>query len=189
MCSSNESDFCQDCHDDVDQPQITPAPAVSLVRKPDLGRRTFLKAAALGTAAAALARTGSGGFGFGPLSALADDLSTFQCTAGDVEIIGTGLIINEPCTGCDGTFNAEVQFTVRNNASSDRTCITLHLVPAGTITAPFDVALGGVIGPKETKVMTGTIQGYPCGSGLVSFGADAGDGRGRCAARTCSTVT
>src|SRR5215216_5107504 len=57
--------------------------------RPAWSRRTFLKAAALGTAAAALLnRAGSGDLNFGPLAALADDLSALQCTANDMRVIG-----------------------------------------------------------------------------------------------------
>ncbi|MBA2277227.1 MAG: hypothetical protein H0W06_05630, partial [Chloroflexia bacterium] len=154
-----------------------------------MGRRTFLKAAALGTAAAALVHGGTSGLRFGALSALADDLSTFQCTANDVRIIGAGQIINEPCDCPGGTFNAEVQFTVENNAASDRGCITLHLVPAGPIPNQLDVILQGSIPGKTTQVMTGFINNYPCGSGLVCFGSAEGDGRRRCDAGQCSTVS
>src|SRR5205814_7528023 len=51
-------------------------------------------------------------------TAFANDLSTDPCTAGDVEIVGSGIIINEPCVCTPGGFfNARVQFTVRNNTS------------------------------------------------------------------------
>src|SRR5437870_5271428 len=78
-------------------------------------RRAFFQAAALGAAAAAFLD----GKRFVPSIAWANDLSTNPCTAGDVEIIGTGIVLNEPCT-CSpgGTFNATVQFTVRNNTST-----------------------------------------------------------------------
>jgi hypothetical protein len=149
-----------------------------------LHRRTFLKAAALGTAAAAIVGKGTS---IGPLGALADDLSTFQCTAGDVEILGAGQIVNEPCS-CSGTFNATVQFTVRNNAASARGCITLHLVP-NAVYPGGDILLQGTIDGKTTQTMTGTIQNYPCGVGLQCFGSASGNGRSRCAAGECSTIS
>src|SRR5207247_8006805 len=70
--------------------------------------------------------------GLGARPAAANDLSTSPCTASDVEIVGTGLIVNEPCI-CPpgGTFSATVQFTIRNNTNSGRYCVPLHLVPAG----------------------------------------------------------
>jgi len=174
---------------------ITPAPAVVPTRPTDGGnapwnRRAFLKAAAMGAAVAGALladRDERGRFHLGGASALADDLSTFQCTAGDVEIIGTGEILNEPCT-CTGLFNAEVAFTVANNAASDRGCITLHL--AGGPFPVQDIILnGGAACPgKTTQVMTGFINNYPCNSGLVCFGSAADDGRRRCEA-PCSTVS
>jgi hypothetical protein len=183
MCTSENSDFCAD---DPQEAEFTPAETFAEVTtKAPVHRRTFLKAAALGTAAAAVVgKTTS----FGPLTALADDLSTFQCTAGDVEIIGAGQVINEPCT-CTGTFNAQVQFTVRNNASSPRGCITLHLVPNSVFSSQVDVLLQGEIAGKTTQTMTGVIQNYPCGAGLQCFGSASGNGRGRCAAGECSTVS
>src|SRR5918911_79247 len=69
-----------------------------------LNRRKFLAAAALGNKA-----DGLGGLQFGPLSAFAHDISTFQCTANDFRVRGPGRIINEPC-GCSGTFTAQVEF-------------------------------------------------------------------------------
>ena len=62
--------------------------------------------------------------GFVPSIALATDLSTDSCTAQDVTL-GNGFILNEPCV-CSpgGTFAAMVQFTVTNNASASRYCIS-----------------------------------------------------------------
>src|ERR1041384_1347298 len=70
-------------------------------------RRTFLKAAALGTAAAAVWQKGPG-LHLGPAAAFADDLSSLNCTANDVRIPTPGVILNEPC-GCTGKFDAQVQ--------------------------------------------------------------------------------
>src|SRR5438067_1987641 len=79
---------------------------------PGASRRTFLKAAVLGTAAAAaLIGDGEGlvGLQLGPATAFANDLSDSPCTAEDVEIVGPGIIINEPCSCTPGaTFNAMV---------------------------------------------------------------------------------
>jgi len=150
-------------------------------------RRTFLKAAALGTAATAIWQKGDG-LTLNPLSALADDLSTFQCTANDVRIVGPGQVLNEPCS-CNGTFTAQVAFTVENNAASARGCITLHLCPAAGL-PQTDVILQGTIPGKTTQTMTATINNYPCGAGLVCFGSPVADGRQRCDAGTCcSTVS
>ena len=52
--------------------------------------------------------------GVGARMAAANDLSDYPCTAEDVEIVGSGIVINEPCVCTPGgTFNATVQFTVR----------------------------------------------------------------------------
>src|SRR5918993_1027212 len=102
--------------------------------------------------------------------------------------IGPGRVINEPCN-CSGTFTATVEFTVENNAASARNCITLHLCPAGSVN-PGDIILQGEIAGKTTQVMTATIQNYPCGAGLLCFGAAGQDDRGRCDAGVCcSTIS
>jgi TAT (twin-arginine translocation) pathway signal sequence len=159
-------------------------------------RRTFLKAAALGTAAAALWQKGPG-LSFGPAAALANDLSEFPCTANDVQIIGTGQIVNEPCNCTPGsTFTAVVAFTVKNIAAARRYCITLHLVPDGTVfTEPFDIILhntptGGTstIAGKTTTTMYARIENFPCNVGLVCFGIAVPEGTGKCDPGTCSTV-
>lgn len=131
----------------------------------------------------------------------ANDLSTYPCTAGDVEIVGSGIIINEPCT-CPpgGTFAARVQFTVRNNTSTGRYCIALHLVPDGVIlTEPLDVILTDANGSStapgkkgkikyQDTVMYGTIPNFPCSIGEVCFG-DAGVTRGKCSPDGCTTIS
>lgn len=190
MNTEDNADFLDGVVDEtVDElTAITPAPVAESDSRPIWARRTVLKAAALGAAAAALVSKTPGGLRLGPLPAAADDLSTFQCTAGDVEIIGAGQIINEPCS-CNGTFNAQVSFTVRNNAASDRGCITLHLVPNAAFPTQVDVLLQGSIAGKTTQTMTGTIQNYPCGAGLQCFGSASGDGRRRCEPGECSTVS
>ena len=40
--------------------------------------------------------------------------------------------------------------------------------------------LQGDIAGKTTQAMTGTIRNYPCGQGLLCFGASDQDDRGRC---------
>jgi hypothetical protein len=133
--------------------------------------------------------------------AAANDLSEAPCTAGDVEIVGSGIVVNEPCT-CPpgGTFNATVQFTVRNNTSTPRYCIALHLVPDGTVvTAPIDLVLrdgaGGSTAPGKSgsakykdTVMYGSIPNFPCNAGIVVFG-EAGVVKGKCAPGACTTVS
>jgi hypothetical protein len=162
-------------------------------------RRKFLTAAALGTAAAAILNK-TGGFGFGPLDALANDLSGNPCTAQDVEIIGTGVVQNEPCSCTSGgTFTAHVQFTVRNNTSTGRYCIALHL-PGGFGVPAQDVILKDASGsstalgktnPANFKdtIMFGDITGFPCNTGgsLVCIGQQ-GVTTGKCAANTCTTI-
>jgi hypothetical protein len=152
-------------------------------------RRSFFKGAALGTAAAAM-YTGSQ-MAFRPLTAYANDLSHLPCTANDVQIIGTGIVVNEPCD-CTGTFDAEVQFTVRNITSTGRYCISVHLndgrdillfAPDGTSTA-FGKAQGEDF--RDT-IMTGVLQNFACGAGLVCFG-QPGVTRGKCDPGQCSTV-
>jgi hypothetical protein len=187
-------DTTRNPEDDREELDITELSLKGRLNNSSASRRTFLKAAALGAAAAAVVgRSGSGSLRLGSSSVYAHDISTFQCTSNDVRIPTAGQIINEPCD-CTGTFNAIVQFTVTNNAASARNCITLHLCPVtlpnGTIFNPGDVLLDGIIAGKTTKTMTGTINNYPCGSGLLCFGVAVPDGRGRCDAGTCcSTVT
>jgi hypothetical protein len=131
----------------------------------------------------------------------ANDLSDLPCTAGDVEIVGNGIVINEPCV-CPpgGVFNATVQFTVRNNTSTTRYCISLHLVPDGAVVpTEIDVVLRDASGNSNAPgksgnakfkdtVMYGTIPNYPCNAGVVCFG-QAGVVRGKCAPGTCTTIS
>jgi hypothetical protein len=125
---------------------------------------------------------------FGPLSAYTHDLSSQQCTANDVRIVGGfGQIINEPCP-CTGTFNAVVQFTVENNASSARGYIILHLAGGPFPVADILLNNGAAILDKTTQTMTGTIANFPCGVGEVCFGLPGEEIRGRCSA-PCSTVS
>jgi hypothetical protein len=135
---------------------------------PSWDRRRFLTAAAIGTAAAA-----TGASLIKPLAAYADNLSSLNCTANDVRIVGPGQIINEPCN-CTGTFNAQVRFRVINNTGTTRYCVTVHFCPGtlpdGSVFDPGDVQIGD-IPPKSDAFYTVTIPNYPCGSGLVCFGA------------------
>jgi len=157
---------------------------------------SFVSRAARGLAAAlALAVT------LGAQAARANDLSDYPCTAGDVEVVGSGVVINEPCDCSAGnTFSATVQFTVRNNTSTGRYCISLHLVPDGVVlTQPLDVILrdannkstapGKSGGEKyHDTVMFGTIPNFPCNQGVVCFG-QAGVVRGKCSVGTCTTIS
>jgi hypothetical protein len=172
-------------------------------------RRTFLKAAALGTAAAAMAgRSGSGGLHLGSSSAsaardLPQDLFNFPCTAEDIFLVdavgsttplGVGQIINEPCV-CTGTFTAEVQFVVFNKTSTDRYCIALHLsdlfdAEGNLAYAGRDVILEDDSGSSDAApgwtVMTGTLPSFPCNAGLVCSAVPSVT-RGKCSDH-CSTV-
>src|SRR5918994_1056657 len=128
MSTGDNSDFStDDVNETVDEAiAITPAPALETEAQPMWARRTVLKAAALGAAAAVLVNKGPGGLQLGAPSALANDLSHLPCTANDVQIIGTGIVVNEPCD-CTGTFTATVRFTVRNITSTGRYCVSVHL--------------------------------------------------------------
>lgn len=137
----------------------------------------------------------------GSLPAAANDLSDYPCTAGDVEIIGAGIVINEPCS-CPpgGKFTAQVQFTVRNNTSTGRYCIALHLVPDGVVlTQPVDIILRDANGSStapgksggaryQDTIMYGSIADFPCNTGEVCFG-QSGVVRGKCAPNTCTTIS
>jgi hypothetical protein len=133
-------------------------------------RRNFFKSAALGSAAAAMYSTGTM---FSPLAAYADNLSALNCTANDVRIPGPAQILNEPCN-CTGSFNAQVQFRVVNNTGTKRYCVTVHFCPVtlpnGSIYDPGDVVIGDVPA-KSDALYTVAIPNYPCGSGLLCFGA------------------
>jgi hypothetical protein len=136
-----------------------------------------------------------------PMPAAANDLSDYPCTAGDVEIVGAGIVINEPCS-CPpgGKFNANVQFTVRNNTSTGRYCIALHLVPDGVVlTQPMDLVLRDANGSStapgksggakyQDTIMFGSIVDFPCNAGEVCFG-QSGVVRGKCSPGTCTTIS
>lgn len=158
-------------------------------------RRTFLKAAALGTAAAAVFQKGPG-FTLSPAAAFANDLSGLPCTAQDVVIAGNGVVQNEPCAGCGtATFDAIVAFPVQNNTGTGRYCIALH-IPGGFGVDAQDVILrtgsngtsGSSTAPaNQTTTMYGVIKGFPCNGELVCLGSP-GVTRGKCAANTCVTI-
>jgi hypothetical protein len=139
--------------------------------------------------------------GVGARMAAANDLSDYPCTAEDVEIVGSGIVVNEPCVCTPGgTFNATVQFTVRNNTSTSRYCIALHLIPDGVVlTQPMDVVLRDINGVStapgksggaryKDTVMYGTIANYPCNAGIACFGS-AGVVRGKCSPGQCTTIS
>src|SRR5262245_23357131 len=133
--------------------------------------------------------------------AAANDLSDSPCTAEDVEIVGNGIVVNEPCVCTPGGhFGATVQFTVRNNTSTNRYCISLHLVPDGVVTTtPLDVVLHDINGVStapgksggakyKDTVMYGTIPDFPCNGGIVCFG-QAGVIRAKCSPGQCTTLS
>ena len=129
-------------------------------------RRSFLKAAALGIGA-----TSPFWRSLIPFSAFGHDATGLNCTANDVRIVGPGVIVNEPCN-CTGTFTAQVQFTVENNAAAERHCITVHFCPVrfnGQTIDLGDVLIGTIPG-KTTRTVTVNIPNYPCGAGLICFG-------------------
>jgi hypothetical protein len=171
------------------------APCWSIFPAGESARSRARRLATLALAALVLAS------GTPPRFASANDLSEAPCTAGDVEIVGSGIVINEPCEcGPGGTFAATVKFTVRNTTSTSRYCIALHLVPDGSVvSAPIDIVLrdadGKSIAPGKSggarykdTVMYGTIPNFPCNEGLVCFG-DAGVTRGKCAPGKCTTIS
>jgi hypothetical protein len=189
------------------EPVDRPAEQVRAALSSAVHRRTFLAAAALGTAAAALVNRvgdGFGGISLGPLPAFANDLSEKPCTAQDVEIIGPGVVLNEPCSATAGsTFNATVQFVVQNNTSSGRYCIALHLAPNASLgngfTGSVDLVLrdssGSSTAPGKSNnesfhrtTMTGVLSGFPTTAGLACFGSP-GVTTGKCAANTCTTIS
>lgn len=164
------------------------APAANAATKWGLNRRKFLTAAALGTAAATFLNKGSGGsLNFGAASALANDLSTNPCTAQDVTVAQQAIVVNEPCTCSGATFNAQVAFTVTNHTGTSRYCVTLH-IPSGFGVPAQDVVLGD-IASDTTKVMIGTVLGFPCNANTeICIGSPGSDGRRKCDSGTCLTV-
>jgi hypothetical protein len=190
--------------DPVEETSESATPIQSANSQSGFSRRTFLKAAALGTAAAALLnRDALGNLDFGASSAFADDLSNLGCTANDVQLLGTGKVINEPCTCSAGSsFTAQVVFTIFNNASSARNCVELHLCPATatitvgstTTTSTFAntgfVALTSSIAGKTTATVTASVP-WVCGAGVVCFGTPpipGGGGNPTCPPGACCTV-
>src|SRR5947209_13885641 len=201
MCTDDTNDYSTN---GASEPaaEATEATAAPQARS-GWNRRTFLKAAALGTAAAALLnRAGDGSFNFGPLAALADDLSSLNCTANDVRIAGPGVVLNEPCICKTGdTFTAQVQFHIVNNTGTDRYCVTGHLCPGVdengnvVVPAPANIIFGDIPANFD-GLKTITIPNYPCNAGKVCFGAagpDADGGFPKGAAcptgKCCTTIT
>jgi hypothetical protein len=182
MCTGKDDDFCPE---ETDEPvAAVPAKEVETPEESHMHRRRFLKAAALGTAAAALFNKG---VSLGPLGTYADVLTNVNCTANDVRISGPGIVINEPCP-CTGTFDAQIRFTVNNNTGTDRYCVTVHLCggtsSSGVVFPPRDLQIGTV--PPGLNPVVVTIPGYPCGAGTVCFGAaGSGEDGGFAKGETC----
>ena len=204
LCRRGGREIAMDERDEVNSSELEQAaePRDEAAGQTAWHRRTFLKAVALGAAATALIGKDGEGFHFGPSVALANDLSTSPCTAEDVQIIGPGIVVNEPCNRSGGnTFPAKVQFTVRNNTSTGRYCVALHLIATtvnGVRLNPGDLILRDASGSSTAPgksggesfrdtVMFATIPNFPCNAGLVCFGS-AGVTRGKCAPNTCTTI-
>ena len=150
--------------------------------KPGWSRRTFLKAAALGAAGAALLNKGgssSGGIAgwhLGAATALANDLSNYPCTAQDINVL-PGTVINEPCAAntCNGTFCALVAFPVQNSTSTGRYCITLHLVGANGVPSQ-DVLLRTDYAHPTGSCAPTLTNGCPTLTGTSTIGGKSGGG-------------
>jgi hypothetical protein len=188
--------------DPVEETSESATPIQSANSQSGFSRRTFLKAAALGTAAAALLnRDALGNLDFGASSAFADNLSTLGCTANDVQLLGAGQILNEPCNCAPGTsFTAQVAIPIFNNSSSDRNCVQLHLCdtlvsisPTQTVTLSFPdpILLTSSIAGKTTSTVTVSL-GWFCGLGNVCFGSPVtfnNAGNPTCTGACCIVIT
>jgi len=178
-------------------------PGVEAILKANIGRRTFLAAAALGAAAAGFVnRAGEGlGLQLGPVTAFADgNTSSFGCTAQDVRLVGDVQVVDEPCGCPPGTVRA-VQATavVVNNAQSNRYCIIAHL-PAQVITVGGathtvgggDLLLARTLTGGATQTATVTIANWVCGAGRVCFGnptPTANNGKTDCPTGPCAAIS
>jgi len=110
------------------------------------------------------------------LAQTAVTLSSLQCTANDVTVIGYGVVTNEPC-GCVGTFNAVVNFTIADTASADRYCATIYLCD-GTSTGR-QLLIPQTVPGKSQNIYSVTLPNYSCDSGLRCFGAISPSGLGQ----------
>jgi hypothetical protein len=179
-----------------------------------INRRTFLAAAALGSAAAALAQRGAGfgGLQLGPLTAFASgDTSDLGCNAQDVRLVGNIAVVNEPCDCIPGsTITVTAQATVSNNAGSTRFCVIAHLPPAavtetlvsGTTTTTTtttltlgnngDVLLASQIAPQTLTTLNVVIPNWICGLGAVTFGNPTpvdNSGKTSCPTPLCAAIS
>ena len=170
MCTDDTFDTYESADDTSQGTYEAPDEGPAGEAKPGWNRRTFLKAAALGTAAAALLGRSSGdggGLSFGAASALAHEDTKSACTAQDIEVLG-GQIINEPCACAEGgTFQAIAKFTVINQNNATRKCITLHL-GSGGLFGGKDFLLkdengsSNISGHGTTKEMFANLGEVPC---------------------------
>jgi hypothetical protein len=179
-------------------------PGVEAILKANIGRRTFLAAAALGAAAAGfLNKSGEGlsGLGLGPLSAFADgDTSNFGCEAQDVRLVGDLQVVGEPCDCSVGARETVVaQAVVTNNANSTRYCITAHLpaqtITVGTVVATVgggDILLASSLTGNATTTVNVTVTNWLCGAGRVCFGNPTPvgqNGKTDCPTAPCAAIS
>src|SRR5919199_4998249 len=165
MSTDETNDKINEFSDNVSaEPSASPpASDVEPTAKSSWSRRNFLKAAALGAAAAALA-------GKGPASVLAHTDTKSSCTAQDIEV-SSGIIINEPCScTAGGTFQAIAAFQVTNNNNAARKCITLHMGAGGTFagmdfllnTQPDGSGTSNISGNGTTQTMYANLGTVNC---------------------------
>lgn len=116
-----------------------------------------------------------------------------QCTANDVNLVGPGIVLQEPCD-CAVPGPATVLFAVANGASSDRYCLAIYNC-ASTDPTSLDViylqlvnttlglgsTLPGKIGSQpRITYYTAQIPDYTCNNanGLTCYGAAPSGGQG-----------
>jgi hypothetical protein len=160
MCTGKDDEFCPEEPNEL--VEAAPEPESELLEKTPLHRRTFLKAAALGSAALA----------FRAAPSLAHTDTQSPCTAGDIFLSG-GQIVNEPCTCTPGgTFDAVAVFTVRNDNNARRLNITLHMGTCATFGGrDFLLRTGtdglsgscSIAGLGTTQLMYAFLGNLPCG--------------------------
>jgi hypothetical protein len=161
--NAKTDDFCPDAQDaSTDVAEVT--------TKESLQRRTLLKAAAVGSALAALASRES----LTPFSAMAHTDTKSACTAQDIDV-SSGTIVNEPCTcAAGGTFQAIAAFQVTNNNNAARKCITLHMGAGGTFGGQDFLLVdangnSNIDGKGTTKTMFATLGSVNCNFGQECY--------------------
>lgn len=95
------------------------------------------------------------------------DIIAMQCTANDMQVMGSGIVTNEPC-GCTGTFTANVSFVINNSANAARYCATMYLCDGSLFR---QLLVPAVVPGKTANTYTVQIPNYPCNSGLQCYGA------------------